>query len=229
VVQRSGRHAAGIPQHLSPPGLPIVESRKAGSQLSLRVPRMDHDLEASSSPPPYGDDGFTASTVTVLSSPVPVEEAFGLVFVRPKAKKAVNAERWLCGEERRSATSASASTTPSTSGTRSAVQLEAVLDTFLECYHVFALHADTVAKYFLVRPSAFEPFGPHLRFHSLQKSLLDMKGTDPRLGTAPARTVEYLISRHGALPQRRSPSPVPLPPLAAERTAVEQPSTRPAP
>jgi hypothetical protein len=107
-----------------------------------------------------------------------------------------------------------------------AVQLEAAAR-----HHVFALHADTVAKYFLVRPSAFEPFGPHLRFHSLQKSLLDLKGTDPSSWELlPHGTVEYLISPSTVL--SHSVDHLALYrflPLAADRTAVEAMIYTPAP
>jgi phenylpropionate dioxygenase-like ring-hydroxylating dioxygenase large terminal subunit len=215
-------------------GSPLVESpgRQARS-FRCRFHGWTYDLEGKLIATPYGDDGFTGLDRDCLGLvPVPVEEAFGLVFVRAEGEEDVNAARWLCGvgEEvgdfrfgQYHAFDVWNSEWP--------CNWKLLLDTFLESYHVFALHADTVAKYFLVRPSAFEPFGPHLRFHSLQKSLLDLKGTDrASWELLPHGTVEYLITPATVL--SHSVDHLALYrflPLAADRTAVEATIYTPAP
>jgi phenylpropionate dioxygenase-like ring-hydroxylating dioxygenase large terminal subunit len=156
--------------------------------------------------------------------PVAVEEAFGLVFVRAEGNEAIRAERWLCGVgEEVGDFQFGRYHTFDVWNSEWPCNWKLLVDTFLESYHVFALHADTVAKYFLVRPSAFEPFGPHLRFHSLQKSLLELKGTDPAgWELLPHGTVEYLISPSTVL--SHSVDHLALyrfVPLAADRSAVE--------
>ena len=70
-----------------------------------------------------------------------------------------------------------------------------LIDTFLENYHVPALHPTTVARYFLVRPSLFDPLGPNLRFHSMQKSILELADTpEDEWELLPHGTVEYLVA-----------------------------------
>ena len=70
-----------------------------------------------------------------------------------------------------------------------------LVDTFLENYHVPALHQTTVARYFLVRPSLFDPLGANLRFHSLQRSILDLADRPADEWELLAHgTVEYLIT-----------------------------------
>lgn len=70
-----------------------------------------------------------------------------------------------------------------------------LIDTFLETYHVAALHADTVARHFLVRPSMFAAFGPHIRFHSLMKSVLTLRDRPESEWDLLAHgTVEYFIA-----------------------------------
>jgi phenylpropionate dioxygenase-like ring-hydroxylating dioxygenase large terminal subunit len=215
-------------------GSPLVESAgQRARSFRCAFHGWTYDLEGRLIATPYGDDGFTGLDRECLGLiAVPVEEAFGLVFVRAEGDEAINAERWLCG--------AGEEVGDFRFGQYHAFDVwnsewpcnwKLLLDTFLESYHVFALHADTVAKYFLVRPSAFEPFGPHLRFHSLQKSLLELKGTDPAGWELLAHgTVEYLIAPATVL--SHSVDHLALYrflPLAADRTAVEATIYTPAP
>jgi phenylpropionate dioxygenase-like ring-hydroxylating dioxygenase large terminal subunit len=75
-----------------------------------------------------------------------------------------------------------------------------LVDTFLETYHVPALHADTVARQFLAQPSMFAPFGPNLRFHSLMKSFLTLRDQPESEWTLlPHGTVEYLVAPNAIL------------------------------
>jgi phenylpropionate dioxygenase-like ring-hydroxylating dioxygenase large terminal subunit len=179
-------------------GSPVVEQAgRRARRFRCRFHGWTYDLSGALIATPYGDDGFDGMDRACLGlTAVPVAEAFGLVFVRGEGDEAIDAAAWLCGMGEEVAEfgfgdyhrfDGWVSEWP--------CNWKLLVDTFLETYHVFALHADTVARYFLVRPSAFAPFGPNLRFHSLQKSLLDLKGTDPSgWELLPHGTVEYLVA-----------------------------------
>jgi phenylpropionate dioxygenase-like ring-hydroxylating dioxygenase large terminal subunit len=178
-------------------GSPVVE--RAGQRarsFRCRFHGWTYDLGGALIATPYGDDGFDGIDRACLGLvAVPVAEAFGLVFVRGEGDDPIDVDGWLCGMGPEVGDFGFGGYRLFDRWTSEwPCNWKLLVDTFLETYHVFALHADTVARYFLVRPSAFLPFGPHLRFHSLQKSLLDLKGTDP-LGweLLPHGTVEYLI------------------------------------
>jgi len=65
----------------------------------------------------------------------------------------------------------------------------------LEAYHVFALHRRSVARYYLVAPSTWDPFGPNLRYHSLQKNFLELKDLPEDQWDLESRgTIEYFIA-----------------------------------
>ena len=49
-----------------------------------------------------------------------------------------------------------------------------LIDTFLESYHVPRLHQDTVARYYLDRPSTWDEWPDALRFQTSQRSLLEV-------------------------------------------------------
>jgi phenylpropionate dioxygenase-like ring-hydroxylating dioxygenase large terminal subunit len=214
-------------------GSPLVESGGRARRFHCGFHGWTYDLEGRLVATPYGNDGFAGLDRSALAlTPVPVEEAFGLVFVRAEGDEAIRAERWLCGVgEEVGDFQFGRYHTFDVWNSQWPCNWKLLVDTFLESYHVFALHADTVAKYFLARPSAFEPFGPHLRFHSLQKSLLELKGTDPAgWELLPHGTVEYLISPATVL--SHSVDHLALYrflPVAADRTAVEATIYTPAP
>jgi phenylpropionate dioxygenase-like ring-hydroxylating dioxygenase large terminal subunit len=153
----------------------------------------------------------------------PVAEAHGLVFVRPEGRAAIDVDEVLggMGEElaefafgryHRFADWRSEWT----------ANWKLLVDTFLETYHVPALHPDTVARHFVVAPSTSEAFGPNLRFHSLMRTILTL-GDRPEdeWDLLAHGTVEYLVAPatvlnfsvdHLALYQFR--------PLAVDRTEV---------
>ena len=54
-----------------------------------------------------------------------------------------------------------------------------LLDTFLESYHVFALHKTTLASFYLGIASPFDAFGPHNRIVVPQTSILRQAETPP--------------------------------------------------
>ncbi len=215
-------------------GSPLVESAgKRARSFRCGFHGWTYDLEGKLIATPYGDDGFTGLDRDCLGLlALPVEEAFGLIFVRAEGDEAINAGRWLYGAGEEVGDFRFGQYHPfDVWNSEWPCNWKLLLDTFLEAYHVFALHADTVAKYFLARPSAFEPFGPHLRFHSLQKSLLELKGTDPAgWELLPHGTVEYLIAPATVL--SHSVDHLALYrflPIAADRTAVEATIYTPAP
>ena len=215
-------------------GSPLVEAPgKRARSFRCGFHGWTYDLDGRLIATPYGDDGFTGLDRACLGlMPVPVEEAFGLVFVRAEGEEAIDADAWLGGAGGEVGDFQFGQYHPfDVWSSEWACNWKLLLDTFLEAYHVFALHADTVARYFLVRPSAFEPFGPHLRFHSLQKSLLELKGTDPAgWELLPHGTVEYLIAPATVL--SHSVDHLALYrflPLEADRTAVEATLYTPSP
>jgi len=48
------------------------------------------------------------------------------------------------------------------------------LETFLESYHVFSLHRESVHPWYFSQPMAFDGFGPNLRFPVVRRSLAEL-------------------------------------------------------
>jgi phenylpropionate dioxygenase-like ring-hydroxylating dioxygenase large terminal subunit len=123
--------------------------------------------------------------------PVPVAEAHGIVFVRPVGADAIDLDDLLCGmgEELEEFGFAGYHRFEHWESEWSG-NWKLLADTFLETYHVPTLHPDTVARNFIVRPSACAAFGPNIRFHSLMKSLLSLRGRPE---------TEWELLRHGTV------------------------------
>ncbi|GLZ50235.1 hypothetical protein Acsp06_64200 [Actinomycetospora sp. NBRC 106375] len=49
------------------------------------------------------------------------------------------------------------------------------VDGFLEAYHAFALHRDTIGQDFLTTPALFDPFGQHGRFAPFRRTVLGLR------------------------------------------------------
>ncbi len=126
----------------------------------------------------------------------PVAEAHGLVLVRPEGREPIDVDTTLAGmgeelsefafgryhrfDEWRSEWTAN---------------WKLLVDTFLETYHVPALHPDTVARHFVVAPSLSQAFGPNQRFHSLMRSVLSLRERpEDEWDLLAHGTVEYLVA-----------------------------------
>lgn len=141
-----------------------------------------------------GFDEFDRAELGLVSRPV--AERSGFVFVRPVGDEAIDLDDFLCGVD---------------------VELDEfgfggyhrfgvwrsqwqsnwklLIDTFLESYHVPALHSDSVARYYLVKPSMIDTFGPHLRYHSLQRNFAELADLPAEQWDLQSRsTIEYLLA-----------------------------------
>jgi phenylpropionate dioxygenase-like ring-hydroxylating dioxygenase large terminal subunit len=184
-----------------------------------------YDLDGTVVGRPHSNGGFDTLDATESALVrVPTREAHGLVFVRPRGGDDVDVDALLCGMgEELDDFGFGAYHYFAAWDSEWAANWKLLADTFLETYHVPALHADTVARHFLAEPSAFAPFGPNLRFHSLQKSLLTLRDRPEREWTLlPHGTVEYLVAPNAILSFSVDHLAVyRFLPLAADRTRVE--------
>lgn len=139
-------------------------------------------------------DGGDSACFGLLARPV--AEAHGFVWVRAEGDTPIDIDALLCGMgDELDAFAFGDFHRFGATVTEWDANWKLLADTFLETYHVPALHPKTVGRHFLARPSMCRAFGPNIRFHSLMKTLLDMRDTpESTWELLPHGTVEYLIA-----------------------------------
>jgi phenylpropionate dioxygenase-like ring-hydroxylating dioxygenase large terminal subunit len=132
--------------------------------------------------------------------PVAVAEGHGLIFVRPGGPGST-------GTEPIDLDAALGGLGPELDGyklagyhhveTRTHVQAinwKLVIDTFLEAYHIFSLHKQSIAPLYFSRGALFDPYGPHSRFIGVRRSILDLTGEpEESWSILPHGTVHYVL------------------------------------
>ena len=68
-----------------------------------------------------------------------------------------------------------------------------VIDTFLEAYHVFSLHKNTIAPLYYSHPMLFDAFGPHCRLIGLRRTLDDIGEDESTWDFPPHATIHYVV------------------------------------
>jgi phenylpropionate dioxygenase-like ring-hydroxylating dioxygenase large terminal subunit len=128
--------------------------------------------------------------------PVPVAEAHGVVFVRPSGSEPIDAAAELAGlGPDLDSFRLDAYRVYGRSRREWQCNWKLLLDTFMESYHVFALHGASVGPDYPGHVMVFDAFGPHLRIPVPRASLLDF-ATRPRTewSLLPHATVQYHLS-----------------------------------
>ncbi|HEV8297088.1 MAG TPA: Rieske 2Fe-2S domain-containing protein, partial [Acidimicrobiales bacterium] len=127
---------------------------------------------------PKSCGGFDALDATALGlRPLPVAEHNGIVAVQPTATSDgdldVDVDAWLCGLAPELGARAYGSLLPYRhAATTWRCNWKLLLDTFLESYHVFALHRVSLGSFYLGIASPFDAYGPHNRIVVPQTSIL---------------------------------------------------------
>jgi phenylpropionate dioxygenase-like ring-hydroxylating dioxygenase large terminal subunit len=146
---------------------------------------------------PMSCEGFASIDPSTLSlRPAAVAERAGLVFVRAADDRPIDLDETLCGlDDELEDFELSSHFRYDTWVSSWKCNYKLILDTFLEAYHVFALHRGSVARYYIPAPSTWDPFGPNLRYHSLQKNFLELKNLPEDQWDLESRgTIEYFIA-----------------------------------
>lgn len=141
-----------------------------------------------------GFDGVAPETRGLV--PVPVAEKHGLVFVRPRGGEEVDVDA-LLGPLGAELDSYRLDQYVPYARRSSSWQCnwKLIVDTYLESYHVFSLHGDSVGPDYPGHVMIYDPFGPNLRFPVPRASLLAL-GDRPEAewDLLAHATVQYLIA-----------------------------------
>jgi phenylpropionate dioxygenase-like ring-hydroxylating dioxygenase large terminal subunit len=145
---------------------------------------------------PRSCDGFAGLDNRSLGlRSLPVTEAYGLVVVSP-AGESFDIDHWLSGLAPELGSYDLGSLLPY----RRAAQTwecnwKLLLDTFLESYHVFALHRVSLGALYLGIASPFDAFGPHNRLIVPQTSILEQADQPPeKWELLPHAVVQYFLA-----------------------------------
>jgi phenylpropionate dioxygenase-like ring-hydroxylating dioxygenase large terminal subunit len=155
-----------------------------------------YDLTGQLTAQPGAGDGFSGLERADLGlRPVPVAEGHGLVFVRPGSDAPIDLDATLAGlgPELDSYKLAGYHHVE----TRSHVQpcnWKMVIDTFLEAYHIFSLHRQSIAPHYFSSGALFDPYGPHSRFIGLRRSILELQDQpEESWSILPHSTLHYVL------------------------------------
>jgi phenylpropionate dioxygenase-like ring-hydroxylating dioxygenase large terminal subunit len=105
--------------------------------------------------------------------PLAAAEGRGLVVVRPGGDEPIDVDDWLCGlGPELGARHYGALTAYRQQASTWQCNWKLLLDTFLESYHVFTLHRESLGSFYLGIASPFDAFGPHNRIVVPQTTIL---------------------------------------------------------
>ena len=129
---------------------------------------------------PRACDGFDGTEVGGPGGcglpPLPVAERHGVVFVRPGGGAPIDVDAWLGGRDGLGRDLAARGYHRLVPYDRSVStwtgNWKLLIDTFLESYHVFALHRASIGDAYLGIASPFAAFGPHNRIVVPQTAIL---------------------------------------------------------
>lgn len=146
---------------------------------------------------PRSCDGFDGVSPTELSLlPLAVEEAHGMVIVRPGGIAAIDVDAWLCGLGDELDALHFASVVPyKRASTTWQCNWKLLIDTFLESYHVPTLHKASLAAAYIGAASPFDAFGPHNRIIVPQAAILE-QAAKPRdeWELLPTAVLQYFLA-----------------------------------
>lgn len=139
-------------------------SGQAGRAFKCPYHSWAYDLNGELLGQPLAKDGFEGLDRDQFGLiPVPVAERYGLVFAAPGGDE-IDVESELCGmgQELSEYRLADFEVFARRSGVFDA-NWKLLFDTFLESYHIFSLHRESLASQLLSRPLVNDFFGPHSR------------------------------------------------------------------
>jgi phenylpropionate dioxygenase-like ring-hydroxylating dioxygenase large terminal subunit len=113
--------------------------------------------------------------------PLPVAERHGYVWVRPAPGEAFDIDEFLgpVGDDLRGF-DVGDHVHYETRVIDARINWKLMVDTFLETYHFQFAHTRSVGPMFLPNAMTHEPFGRHARMLTPKRSMLELKGADPR-------------------------------------------------
>lgn len=181
---------------------------------------------------PRSCDGFTdVSPLELGLLPLAVAEAHGMVFVRPGGTADIDVDALLAGLGPELAGLDYAHLHPFRTGrTTWRCNWKLLIDTFLESYHVPALHKASLGSAYIGAASPFDAFGPHSRIVVPQAAVLDQQHRD-RAGweLLPHVVLQHLLAPNVIISNLQGTLTTPIPyvmtwrflPDAVDRTTVE--------
>jgi len=126
---------------------------------------------------------------------VPVAEGHGLIFVRPGGSEPIDLDAVLAGlGSELDGYKLAGYHHVETRTHVQAINWKLVIDTFLEPYHIFSLHKQSIAPHYFSSGALFDPYGPHSRFIGVRRSILDLVGApEESWSILPHATVHYVL------------------------------------
>ncbi len=160
-------------------GAPVAEGRGKAAGARLRCPfhAWTYDLAGALAAIPLGEAGYAACERSALGlRALPCRERAGLILVRPEGERPIDAEGWLgdvvldleaLGLERFHFFAEHRG--------QWRANWKLLLETFLESYHVFSLHRETVHPHYFSLPMVADAIGPQLRFPVARRTLAELR------------------------------------------------------
>jgi phenylpropionate dioxygenase-like ring-hydroxylating dioxygenase large terminal subunit len=160
-------------------GAPVAEGRGTAAGGRLRCPfhAWTYDLSGDLAAIPLGEAGYAGCARSALGlRALPCLERAGLVLVRPEGDLPIDAETWL-GEVALDLEALGLERFHFFAEHRGRWQAnwKLLLETFLESYHVFSLHRETVHPHYFSLPMVADPIGPQLRFPVARRTLAELR------------------------------------------------------
>ncbi len=192
-------------------GSPLVEGRGCAPGGRLRCPfhAWSYSTDGRLRETPLAETAFTEledSERNLL--PRPCTESHGLVWVRAEGDAAIADHEVLEGlGPDLEALDLDSQQHFDTHVSEWACNWKLLLSTFLESYHVFSLHRESVHPWYFSQPMLYDGFGPNLRFPVAKRSLLELAGqAESDWSLVDHATLQWLIAPNTLLSSTRHSS-----------------------
>ncbi|MBW2423509.1 MAG: aromatic ring-hydroxylating dioxygenase subunit alpha [Deltaproteobacteria bacterium] len=135
----------------------------------------------------------------------PCLESEGLIFVRAEGDAAIGENEALAGiRDDMRALGLGTYHAFQTRTARWRCNWKLVLDTFLESYHVFSLHRETVHPWYFSLPMVYDGWGSNIRFPVARRTLAELEGEpEESWRLADHATVQWLVGSNSLISHTR--------------------------
>jgi len=189
-------------------GSPLVSERGCAEGGHLRCPfhAWTYSTDGRLAKIPLAEEYFSALEPSEIGlHPRPCLESEGAIFVRAEGDEPIEADEALLGIREDLRTLALADYHPFE--TRTAhwrCNWKLVLDTFLESYHVFSLHRETVHPWYFSLPMIYDGWGANIRFPVARRTIEQLaERPEEEWRLADHATVQWLVGSNSLISHTR--------------------------